>query len=135
LLLHNWGLKLLALASAVLLWMAVAREPVSEIAYTVPIEFLHVPADVVLRASTAPEAQVWIRGPRRVLRTVPASELHVSVDLATVRMPLGERTFNLTPANIKAPAGVDVVQVSPPHVRLLLEPRNPSSSPAPGGTN
>jgi len=130
---HNWSLKLLSLASAVLLWMAVAREPVSEIAYTVPIEFMHVPDDVVVRSATAPEAQVWLRAPRRVLRTVLASELHVTVDLGALHTPLGEHTFDLAPHDIKAPTGVEVVQVSPPQVRLRLEPRNVSS--ATGGDN
>ena len=36
---HNFGLKLLSLAVAVLLWMAITRDPVAEVALNVPIEF------------------------------------------------------------------------------------------------
>ncbi len=123
---HNFALKLLALASAVVLWLAVAREPASELAFTVPIEFQHVPEDYVIAASSAPAAQVWIRGPRRVVRSVSAAELHVTVDLAAVRNLPGDHTFDLLPAQIKAPGGVEVVQVAPAQVRFRLDPRIPA---------
>lgn len=123
---HNFALKLLALASAVVLWQAVAREPVSELAFTVPIEFQHVPGDYVIAASSAPEAQVWIRGPRRVVRSVGAAELHVTVDLAPVHNLPGDHTVDLLPAQIKAPGGVEVVQVVPARLRFRLDARMPA---------
>jgi len=41
--LHNFGIKLLSLALAVGLWLAVTRDPVAEIAVEVPIEFRNIP--------------------------------------------------------------------------------------------
>ena len=41
--LHNLGLKLISLALAVGLWLAVARDPVAEVAVDVAIEFHNIP--------------------------------------------------------------------------------------------
>ncbi len=128
---HNLALKLLSLGSAFLLWTAVAREPTAEVAHTVPIEFLHVPDDVVISSRSTPEAQVWIRGPQRLVRGVGPAELHVSVDLSQLRSGSGEHVFDLAPRQIKAPSGIEVIEVVPPQVRLRLDPRNPATNPTP----
>ena len=49
--LHNFGLKLLSLALAVGLWVAVARDPMAEVAVDVPIEFHNIPENVEDRKS------------------------------------------------------------------------------------
>ena len=41
--LHNLGLKVLALAISVGLWWVVSRDPMVESVVTAPIEFLHTP--------------------------------------------------------------------------------------------
>src|SRR5512140_1734245 len=102
---HNLPLKLIALASAFLLWNAIAREPVDEIAHTVPLEFTHVPADLAITSESVPTVQIWIRGPQRIVRNVNASDLHPNVDLANVRVGYGERTFELGGGQIRAPRG------------------------------
>ncbi len=123
---HNIALKLLSLGSAFLLWTAVAREPAAEIAHTVPIEFLHVPDDVVISSRSTPEAQVWIRGPQRLVRGVGPAELHVTVDLSRLQNSAGEHVFDLAPSFIKAPTGIEVIEVVPAQVRLRLDPRHPT---------
>ena len=54
--LHNFALKLISLAAAVLLWMAVARQPIAEIAVTVPIEFTNMPNDLEISSENIPQA-------------------------------------------------------------------------------
>jgi YbbR domain-containing protein len=120
---HNFALKLLSLASAVLLWSAVAREPVSEVAHTVPIEFQHVPEDLAINSDAPLEAQVWMRGPQRVVREVRAFDLHLTIDVAKLRNVPGEPTVELTPSEIKAPHGVEIVQVVPSEVHLRFDRR------------
>jgi hypothetical protein len=44
--LHNLGLKLLSLALAVGLWLAVARDPVAEVAVDVAIKFHNIPENL-----------------------------------------------------------------------------------------
>ena len=120
---HNLPLKLLALASAILLWNAIAREPVDEIAHTVPVEFTHVPADLAITSENVPSVQIWIRGPQRLARQVNASDLHPTVNLADVRIGYGERTFELASGQIHAPRGVEIVQVIPSQIHLSFDRR------------
>ncbi len=119
--LHNFALKLIALTSAVLLWSAVSREPMIEVAYTVPIEFHNVPEDLEITTEVVPQAQIRVRGPSRRIRQLNASDVHAIVDLAAGRP--GERTFDLTTAQVRVPYDVEVVQIIPAHVRLTFDRR------------
>ena len=118
--LHNLPLKLLALASAVLLWSAVAEEPRTEIAHTVPIEFINVPAGMPVVADKA-EVQIWLSGPRRMVREIAPGDLHPVIDLGGLSRNSRERDYRLSPAQIWAPAGVDVVEVVPAEFRLSVD--------------
>jgi len=120
---HNFGLKLLSLACAILLWNGIAREPVDEIAHTVPVEFTHVPADLAITSESIPAVQIWIRGPQRLVRQVNPSDLHPTISLNEVRIGFGERTFELASGQIRAPRGVEVVQVIPSQVHLGFDRR------------
>lgn len=121
---NNFSLKLISLASAVLLWSAIAHEPMVEVAHSVPIEFEHVPDDVTLSSPSLPDAQVWIRGPQRLVRDVKTQDLHLTIDVANLKNNLlGEHHFELHPSQIHAPYGVEIVQVAPAEVRLSFTRR------------
>ena len=47
-LLENWGLKLLSLAFATLLWLFVVGEKRSEVSLSLPLELIQVPEDMVV---------------------------------------------------------------------------------------
>src|SRR5512146_778446 len=118
---HNFWLKLISLAAAVLLWMAVAREPIAEVAVTVPIEFTHVPENLEISSEKIPEAQIRVRGPGRQVRSLAQSEVHAVLDLAGARP--GERTYDLAGQQIKVPRDIEVVQVVPTQLRLNFDRR------------
>jgi YbbR-like protein len=127
---HNLALKLLSLASAVLLWNAVAREPMAEVAHTVPIEFIHVPDDLAVTSEGLPQAEIWVRGPQRLLREVNPADLHPTIDLgpdlARIR-GASERgstlTFEVNAGLIRAPREVEIVQVVPSAVHVGFDIR------------
>jgi YbbR domain-containing protein len=119
--LNNLLLKIIALVTAVLLWSAVAQQQMIEIAYSVPIEFHQVPEDLEITTEVVPQAQVRLRGPSRRIREMNAGDVHPVVDLATVQP--GERTFDLTTAQVHVPYDVEVVQIIPAHVRLAFDRR------------
>jgi YbbR domain-containing protein len=118
---HNFALKLLSLAVAVLLWMAVTRDPVAEVALNVPVEFHNAPEQLEISSEAIPQVQVRVRGPVRAVRDLSASEVHAVIDLAFVQP--GERTYDLSPARIRVPDGVQVVLVVPAQIRISFDRR------------
>ncbi len=117
---HNLLLKLFALAVAVLLWMAVARDPIAEVAVTVPIEFLHMPDNLEISSERIPEAQIRVRGPGRIVRNLTPAQIPASIDLSGAHP--GERTYDLM-GKIHPPRDVEVVQVVPAQLRIDFDRR------------
>jgi YbbR domain-containing protein len=118
---HNFWLKVLAIIAAVALWTAIAREPLAEIGFTVPIEFHHVPEDLEIISESAPQAQVRVRAPARVVREVTGENIHPVIDLLGA-VP-GERTYELRETQITVPYNVEVVQVVPSQFSIAFDRR------------
>jgi YbbR domain-containing protein len=118
---YNFSLKVLSLGVAVLLWMAVTRDPVAEVALNVPIEFHNAPEHLEISSETIPQVQVRVRGPVRSLRDISATEVHAVIDMANVQP--GERTYDLSPVRIHVPDGVQVVQAVPSQIRISFDRR------------
>jgi YbbR domain-containing protein len=118
--LHNILLKIVSLLLAVGLWMAVARNPISEVEMRVPIEFQNFPANMEIDSADSTAVQVRVRGPERLIHQLDASEVHAQVNLATVRP--GERTFDLTD-RVHVPQDLEVVQIIPGQFHLSFDER------------
>ena len=119
--LHNLGFKLLSLALAVGLWLAIARDPVAEVAVEVPIEFHHFPENLEISSENIPQAQIRVRGPERIVRRLRPSDIHAEIDLNGARA--GERTFDLSAHQIRAPHDLEIEQVVPSQLRLGFDTR------------
>jgi YbbR domain-containing protein len=119
--LHNVGLKLFSLAVAVLLWVAVTRDPVAEVALNVPVEFHNSPEQLEISSETIPQVQVRVRGPVRVVRELTPSEVHAIVDLSNARA--GERTYDMSATHIRVPDYVQVIQAVPSQIRISFDAR------------
>jgi YbbR domain-containing protein len=118
---HNLGLKLVSLALAVGLWLAVAREPVSEVAVDVPIAFRNMPQNLEISSESIPKAQIRLRGPERIIRRLQPADVYAEIDLNGAKP--GERTFDLTAGQVRHPVGLLVVQVIPSDVHLAFDLR------------
>ncbi len=123
LLLHNAGLKLLALATAFLLWASYTSEPRVEVGYDVPVEFINVPDDLEITADAPVEVHVRLRGRSMVLRRLAPADIDVRVDLRG--MIAGEMVYRPTAPELGLPPGVEVVRIVPSELRIRLEPRKP----------
>ena len=120
--LHNLGLKLISLALAVGLWLAVARDPApAEVVVELPIEFHHFPDNLEISSENIPQAQIRVRGPETTVRRLQPSDIHAEINLSGVAP--GERTFDLTSQQIHQPHGLEVVQVIPSQVHLAFDKR------------
>jgi len=121
-LLHNLGLKFLALASAVVLWILIGAEPEMESSLSVPVEFHNVPKDLEMLADQPPTVHLQVKGPKGKVRSVGREQVAVALDLISVRQP-GARTFTLDSSQILLPRGVTLVRSMPSQMRLVFEKR------------
>jgi YbbR domain-containing protein len=113
------GLKLLSLAIAVLLWMAVAGEETVERGLRVPLELQQLPAGIELTGDVPTTVDVRVRGASSALSRVSAGDVVAVLDLRSARA--GRRVFPLTTDQVRAPFGVDVVQVTPSAIGVVFE--------------
>lgn len=118
---RNIGLKLISLMIAVLLWVAIAKQPVAEIAINVPIEFVNAPSNLEISTEAIPQIQVRLRGYSGALRDLNASQVHAMIDLSNARP--GERTYDLPPSRIHVPRDVEVEEVIPSQFRVSFDTR------------
>ena len=119
--LHNWSLKLLALAISFLLWTTYTGEPVSEVSYQVPIEFNNLPKNLEISGDVPSQARVRVRGRSALLRRLTPVDLGLNVDLSGARP--GDNSISLTTDQVATPFGATVVRVTPAQVHVPLAPR------------
>jgi YbbR domain-containing protein len=118
---HNLGLKLISLVLAVGVWLAVARDPVAEVAIDVAIEFHNIPENLEISSESIPRAQIRLRGPERVIHGLRPTDVSAEIELSNLKP--GERTFDLTAQQIHEPPQLEVVQVVPSQFHLAFDTR------------
>jgi YbbR domain-containing protein len=119
LLTRHFGLKVLSLAVAMLLWWTVAHEPEAQVLMNVPIEFYQVPKGLEFSAETIPQVQIRVRGPARVLRELAQRDIHPVIDLSGATQ--GERTYPIRARSIQLPKDAVIEQIIPAQLRLSLD--------------
>jgi YbbR domain-containing protein len=119
--LHNFGIKLLSLALAVGLWLAVTRDPVAEVAVEVPLEFRNIPENLEISTDSVPRAEIRVRGPQRIVRRLQPADIYYEIELSGMKP--GEHTFDLPAQQVHRPRELEVVQVIPSQVHLTFDTR------------
>ncbi len=113
------GLKVVSLALAVALWMAVSGEEVVERGLRVPLELQQFPPGLELSGEPFTLVDVRVRGGSGTLGQVTSGDVVAMLDLRAARP--GRRLFQLTPENVRVPFGVEVVQVTPSSIAMVFE--------------
>src|SRR5437667_3402081 len=116
---HNWYLKIISLMLAVMLWMAVANEASSEIGLEVPLEYRNIPPQLEITGDMTNTVQVRLRGSSNVITDITAKDIATTIDLTN--MKTGEKIVALSPQNVQAPFGAEVIRVNPSSIRFSLE--------------
>lgn len=116
---RNLGLKLLSVCVASLLWLVVAGERVVERVIRVPVEFQNLPADLEIVGNPPEQIEVRVRGGSGTLNRLDPGDLSMVLNLLAART--GRRLFHLTPGQVNAPYGVEVVQVAPSSATIEFE--------------
>jgi YbbR domain-containing protein len=119
LLTRNLGWKLLSLAVAVALWIAVAREPELATSLSVPVEFKNMPDDLDFDSNVPDRAHLEIRGSSGRLSRDNLAALAVVLDLSDAHA--GERTYSIRSTNINLPSGVTFYRATPSQITLRFD--------------
>jgi YbbR domain-containing protein len=113
------GLKVVSIALAALLWLVVSGEQIVERALRIPLEFTNMPAQLELVGEPPNVVDVRVRGSSGALSRIAAGELVAVLDLQSARA--GQRLFHVSGSDVRAPFGVEVVQVAPANVYMTFE--------------
>ncbi|HEY6064722.1 MAG TPA: hypothetical protein VIY96_01110 [Thermoanaerobaculia bacterium] len=119
---RNLGLKVLALAIALLAWFALSgqrRERISERSYRIPLSLVNVPTQTMVASALPGGVEVRVRGPFTALRQLQPERLEAVIDLINARP--GERLHRFAPEDINVPPEVEVLAISPAEVRVVLD--------------
>src|SRR6476469_9072123 len=116
---RHLGLKILAIALAVLLWLTVAGEHTVERSLRVPLEFRNVPPALEIVGDAPDNVDIRVRGSSALLSRLQAGEIVAVLDLASARA--GSRLFHIRNDEVRAPFGVEVTQVLPATLGIDLE--------------
>jgi YbbR domain-containing protein len=117
---RHFGLKLMSVGLAVLLWMSVSGEETVERGLRVPLELQQFPAGLEIQGEAPSTVDVRVRGTSGALSRVGAGDVVAVLNLRAARA--GNRLFPLTPELVQAPFGIEVVQVVPSTIALAFEP-------------
>jgi len=109
---RHLGLKFVSLCLAVLLWLAVARQPVVDRSLRVPLQFQNIPEQMEIVGEP-------LRGSASIVSRLEAGAVAAVLDLGAARS--GLRLFHLAPADVRVPFGVVVEQLVPATVSLEFE--------------
>lgn len=128
LVLHNLGLKLIALTISFFLWATYTAEPFEQIGYNVPVAYLNVPDGLAVGGSPPNTVRIVLRGRSGLLRRLTPADLILDVNLATA--PSGDIPIRLSPTMVSVPYGTEVVRLAPTefHVSLVATKIPPEAS-------
>jgi len=116
---RHLGLKVLAIALAVVLWLTVAGEHVVERSLRVPLEFRNIPSTLEIVGNAPDNVDVRVRGSSALLSRLQPGEIVAVLDLESARA--GSRLFHIRNDEVRAPFGVEIAQVVPATLGLELE--------------
>lgn len=114
------GLKLLSLLLALALWFAVSGEERTETSLHMAVEFVNLPAKMVITGEVPAELQVRVIGPRSIVNKLSQSRLTQTIDLSAIKS--GSHTFYLGPNSFSFPRGVVVTRIQPNPITINLSP-------------
>jgi YbbR domain-containing protein len=118
--LRHIGLKVVSIGLAALLWLVVSGEQIVERALRIPLEFANLPTRLELVGDAPDVVDVRVRGSSGALSRIATGELVAILDLRSARP--GQRLFHLVESDVRAPFGIDVVQVTPSSISMRFEP-------------
>ena len=119
LLTRNLGWKLLSLLIAIVLWLAVAREPEVATSLSVPVDFKNMRDDLDIDGNLPDRVRLEVRGPSGSLTRDNLATVAVVLDLSDAQA--GERTYSIRGRNLNLPTGVVFYRSVPSQLTLRFQ--------------
>jgi YbbR-like protein len=122
LLFRNLGTKLLALGIACVAWYLLTgerRERISERSYRIPLSIVNIPRGTLIVSPLPDAVDVRVRGAFTPLRQLEPGKLEAVIDLLGATP--GEKRYLLDNDDINVPRDIEVIAISPPEIRLVLD--------------
>jgi hypothetical protein len=118
-LLDNLGLKLLSVVLAIFLWAVVVGEQKVEVTMIVPLEIKGLPRDLAMVNEPTDSLEIRVRGPKTLVSTLSPSEIVLGG--LPRNFVEGENLIPIRPEIVHVPRGIEVVDITPHRVRVVLE--------------
>lgn len=119
---ENIGAKILSLAIASLLWVAIVGEQELATAIDVPVEYRNFPTSFEVSSGMVNRVNLLVRGPAGKMTDTFLKEVTTVVDLEGVTRP-GDWTFNLDSRAVRLPSGFQLERAIPTQIRMRFEER------------
>lgn len=116
---ENWQYRLLALSMAFFCWYLVSGSEKVDTWLDIPLEFIDLPDNLVIRTGMRNRIQIRVRGASGIIRGLDAQRLAYKADLSSLRV--GLNTILLKQQNIPLNTSLEVMEISPPRLELDVD--------------
>ena len=116
---NNWGLKLISLIFAVLLWYFVVGEDKVDTTVYIPVEIVNLPKELIISNQFKKQLEATVRGPRGLISGINRQRITRTINLA--KATTGTIVIRNEPETIQFPRGVTVSRIQPSHITLLID--------------
>ena len=115
----NWQYLLLAFVLAVFSWHLVSGREKVDTWIQMPVEMVNTPQGYVVRQGMVNRIEVRVRGPRPMVRGIDMKNAFYPLNLQNLKSGLNVLDFE--PRNIPMSRAIEVVEIAPPRVELLVD--------------
>ncbi|OGQ99659.1 MAG: hypothetical protein A2505_09295 [Deltaproteobacteria bacterium RIFOXYD12_FULL_55_16] len=117
---NNWGLKLISLIFALLLWYFVVGEDKVDTTVYIPVEIVNLPKELIISNNQfKKQLEATVSGPRGLISGLNRQRITRTINLA--KATPGTLVIRNEPETIPFPRGVTVSRIQPNHITLLID--------------
>ncbi len=117
--LKEWGIRLISIFLATVLWYFITGEDKVDLTISVPVEIINLPSNMVIANKYKKDIQVTLRGPRSIIKDLPKQHITRSIDLSKINP--GTLSVRNTLKSINFPNGINVLRVQPTNISLEID--------------
>jgi len=117
----HWGLKILSLLLAIVLWLVVLREEKVVTTVHAPVELKNIPPEMMVVNDAEDLISVKLRGAQSLISGFVPSQIELPQRKGNARLRMGENYIPIDPKQISVPRGIEVLGVTPSAIRVVLE--------------